>query len=143
VLLLGPFPGPDEQTKGYPWVGKAGDVLKAELGRNGLSYTTCRATNLWQHRENDTCDFEWHKDMVFKEMMGRKAILLMGALTCDILLGKKVSDVTGLTVTSSYIPLTTLVMASVNPADALAGGALGEVRLAIKKFAEAVREMRA
>lgn len=143
-LLMGPFPGHEEQTKGYPWVGKAGEVLKAELGRVGLSYPTFRATNLWQHRENEDCNFEWHLDAAFQELLGRRAILLMGALTCDALLGKHVTDVSSLRVTSKYIPLTTIVIASVNPADAISPqGSVGEIRLSIRNFAAAIREIKA
>ena len=141
ILLLGPYPGVEEQVQGFPWVGSAGEVLKRELARVGIAYVKCRATNLWQHAENKECDFEWHKEMAFKEMLGRKAILLMGALTCNVLLNERVSDVSGLRVRSMWIPESTIVYASVNPADATGKqGLLGEVRLAIRRFSEAIKE---
>ena len=46
ILLIGEYPGVEEVKSGFCWVGRGGEVLRAELARVGIQYEQCRATNL-------------------------------------------------------------------------------------------------
>ena len=140
ILLLAEFPGWYEIKSGVPWVGPAGKVLKDELRRVGIRYETCRATNLWQHaKDTQTCDLSGHWQRTLVELQGKIAVLLMGSEVATHFLGAAVSDVTGTFVSSSLLPKSVeIAMIMYNPAIAL-HDRLGEVRLAITRFAAAVR----
>lgn len=135
TLLVGEFPGDEEIKKGIPWIGEAGKILKAELQKAGISYTTCRATNLWMHRVNDFCDINVHIDKLMHEMKGRKYMLLMGSDLAKLFFNASVSDLTGTIQTLNGVK----TVVCYNPAIAL-HSTIGEVRLAIRRFAELRRE---
>ena len=140
ILLLAEFPGWYETKEGKPWVGPAGRVLKDELRRVGIVYEKCRVTNLWQHAKDvGTCILSGHWQRTLVELQGKIAVLLMGSEVATHFLGAAVSDVTGTFVQSPLLPKSVEVaLAMYNPAIAL-HDRLGEVRLAITKFAAAVR----
>jgi DNA polymerase len=131
TLLIGEFPGEEEIKEGRPWAGEGGKILRAELAKAGIAYVNCRATNLWLHRMNDGCDMAFHIDALMKEVEGRKYILLMGSELSKLFLEKPVSDLSG-TVTK-FGGVKTVVC--YNPAIAM-HSSVGEVRLAIRRFAE-------
>ena len=141
ILLLAEFPGFYEVKSGVPWTGPAGDILKKELRRVGVMFEKCRATNLWSHeKDNKTCDFAAHWQRALTELSGRRAVLLMGSDVSNWFLGISVSEVTGLMVKSDKLPKSVEVATIIwNPAIAL-HDKIGEVRLGIERFAEAVRE---
>ena len=142
ILLLGEFPGKEEVREGRPWVGKAGEVLRNEFGRLGRSVDTMRSTNLWLHKPSKECDPNWHFDHAFKELAGKKAVLLIGSEVADLFLEVPISDCTGLRVKSKMLPKTVKVaVASYNPAQAMYGG-LGEVRLAVERFVKLIEGIR-
>lgn len=135
-LLVGAYPGWKEIQTGVPWCGEAGQVLRSELARAGVSFTSCRVTNLWQHHKSNDC-FEWMLEQLIKEISTSKVVLLMGASTVLTMTGRAISDVSGLRVASKYISDKIPMIASFNPAIALnKHGTIGEVRLAINTFAE-------
>jgi uracil-DNA glycosylase family 4 len=143
LLLLGEFPGWLEQQRGIVWVGPAGDVLKKELALAGIQYTSCRATNVWLHEPSKECDHGWHVDRMLKEMEGRAAVLLMGSDVSTLFLGGPISDYAGMRVKSSLLPKSVKVaVACFNPAICTKQEGVGEVRLAIERFAELSREYR-
>ena len=140
ILLLAEFPGYYEVKSGVPWTGPAGDILKKELRRAGIMYEKRRATNLWQHeKDNVTCTISGHWQRTISELQGRRAVLLMGSDVAKHLLGQAVSDVTGTFVKSPLLPKSVVAaLAMYNPAICL-HDKLGETRLGITRFAEAVR----
>ena len=140
ILLLAEFPGWYEIKSGVPWTGPAGKVLKDELRRVGIRYEKCRVTNLWQHeKDTKTCELSGHWQRTLVELQGKIAVLLMGSEVATHFLGVAVSDVTGTFVQSPLLPKSVEVaLAMYNPAIAL-HDRLGEVRLAITRFAAAVR----
>ena len=140
ILLLAEFPGFYEVKSGVPWTGPAGDILKKELRRVGIQYEKCRATNLWQHaKDNVTCTISGHWQRTISELQSRRAVLLMGSDVAKHFLGLAVSDVTGTFVKSDLLPKSVEVaLMMYNPAICL-HDRLGETRLGITRFAEAVR----
>ena len=102
-------------------------------------FEKCRATNLWSHeKDNKTCDFAAHWQRALTELSGRRAVLLMGSDVSQWFLGIPVSEVTGLEVQSDKLPRGAVAIVMYNPA-ICSHDKLGEVRLAIEKFGEAVR----
>lgn len=139
VLMLGEFPGLDEVRRGEQWIGPAGEVLRAELVRAGLSPQLCRMTNLWMHHPSeDPKEIAWHEKQMFSELAGRKAVFLIGSDIAERILGRKISDVQGLRVKSQRLPDSVKVaVACVNPAVARQRkSTIGEIRLAIGRFAK-------
>ena len=164
LLLVGEYPGVEEIKTGHPWVGEAGQVLNEELERAGLNRDYIRVTNLWLHAppakpraapprmklalEKWTAatkaydaEFRFHYTQLLKEMVGRKGILLMGSDVTEALLGVTVTSVAGCFVKSDILPKIALAM--MNPAIVFRSGpegTLGETRMAIRRWAEAVNE---
>lgn len=149
ILLLGAFPGKEEFKYNAPWSGNAGDLLKGELRRAGITYGACRATNMWMHWKPHTHDdlyeecLDFNRSQMFKELQGRRAVLLMGSDVVSFFCrGYSVSELNGLEVESEFLPKSVEVaVACFNPASALRGS-IGETRLAIQKFGKLTREMR-
>ena len=168
LLIIGEYPGVEEIKTGRPWVGAAGEVLTQELERAGMNRDYIRITNLWQHKPptkpratppkavaarakwNEEriayiAEFSFHYAQMLKELKGRKGILLMGSDVTEALLGKSVSHVAGCYVQSDMFPNGYKVaVAIMNPAVVFrtgSDGTLGETRLGIRRFAEAVREI--
>lgn len=137
IMLLGEFPGYHEVMQSRCFVGPTGDILKAELQLAGLSYNACRVTNIWLHKPNDTC-LDWCRTWASREMIGKKAVFLMGSDVAQIYLNGSIIDYAGLKVKSKLFPSSVkFAVASVNPAWALRdGGTVGSIRLAISKFVE-------
>jgi len=138
ILLIGEYPGVEEVKSGFCWVGRGGEVLRAELARVGIQYEQCRATNLWLHAPSkEDEEYRWHMEQMLTEVQGKKFVLLMGSDVCKALLGEAVSDVSGLIVNSPYLPKDVTAIACKNPALVLRKGTtVGEVRQAMKVFGE-------
>src|SRR3990167_974895 len=132
ILLVGEFPGHEEQISGHPFVGKVGEILRNESIIAGLDLTMCRITNLWQHVKNEKgCDIEWHLKMMSKEFKNKKFVLLMGSDLTKVLFKKGVMELSGLEVPSDLFPKQRIFV-SPNPAQLL-HGPLGEWRLSLKR----------
>lgn len=137
ILLVGEFPGRDETIKGVPFVGKTGDILKAEMALAGLPYANVRVTNLWQHAKDEKgCDVDMHKNMMAKEFRGKTHILLMGSDLTKLLFDTGVMELSGLEMKHDMFPGVRLFV-SPNPALAM-HGPIGEFRLAMTRFVEAI-----
>ena len=141
ILLVGEYPGHDELRRGIPFVGEAGHILEHELFLVGMNMREYRLTNLWQHFKPSKMDdtsrgcLDEFVIALTKEMRGRK-VLLMGSENANLFLQWKISDCSGLLVESALFPNDVqFVQACVNPASVLHGN-VGELRLAIQKFAE-------
>jgi len=146
VLLIGEFPGVQEIKLGIPFVGAAGEVLKTEMAEVGFDYNSCRVTNLWLHakptdKEIATKELGWHADRMYKEMKGRKAILLMGSELATFFLHASVMDNLGIILTpKSLAKYKALFMITPNPALLLQKGAVvGEFRFALESFVKEVK----
>lgn len=148
ILLAGEFPGAEEMMRGVPFVGETGKVLEYELFLVGINMRECRLTNLWQHYKPASKKVETYQSCydqfvmeLIKEMRGRK-VLLMGSENANTFLPMKISACAGLLVESALFPKDVqFVQMCVNPAVAInAGGTVGELRLAIQKFARRINE---
>jgi len=137
ILLAGEFPGYEEMREGIPFTGKTGDVLRIELAKVGISFETCRMTNLWMHEKNDKCNQDYHIKKFMEEADGRAFILLMGSDTSKSLFGMDIMRLSGLVVRSHMFP-SSLIVFSPNPAIAFHGRA-GEMQLAFRRFGELAR----
>ena len=140
VLLVGEFPGWKELKYKTPFIGQTGDILKKELFNHGVDWKSCRITNLWLHAKRPASKdcLEYHYQLLLKECIGKKAILLMGSDTAKRVIGKNIMSVTGMRI--EIINLSApLIVASVNPAQ-VTHGTLGEFRLAIQRFTDGIKE---
>lgn len=140
ILIIGEFPGDGELAVGRPFVGYTGKVLRAELNRVGIEFFLCRVANLWLHApNNDENCYKAGLEIVLDEAKGREAILLIGSECAETFLGLKIMEVSGLQVQSPMLSCDT-VFAMVNPAIVFQPNqGVGEIRLALRKFAEACR----
>lgn len=140
VLLIGEFPVQEEIEQRRPFSGPAGGVLRAELARHGIDLWNLLITNVWLHEpnNNENC-FNSGLEECVKLAKDKDAILLIGAQTVEFFTDHKISEVSGLSVSSKYLS-TPLIMATYNPAMVFHRPA-GEVRFAITKFAEKIIEM--
>ena len=137
-LIAGEFPEFEELRSGKPMVGKVGDILTSELAIAGLSVGRFRITNLWLHAVNEKeCDPAWHLDQLSKELKGKKAALLMGSELSKALFQRSILELSGLEMKHAAFPKLRMFF-SPSPA-ALFHGPVGEMRLAMHRFAAAVR----
>jgi uracil-DNA glycosylase family 4 len=140
ILLIGEFPSTDELAQLKPFCGPAGGVLRTELARHGIDLWNMLITNVWLHAPNDNENcFQAGFEECIKLAKGKKAILLIGSQTVEYFTDHKVSDVTGLEVSSKYLSAP-LIMATYNPAIAF-HRPVGEIRFAISAFANKLKEM--
>lgn len=138
VLLVGTYPGTEEIIKGIPFCGPAGVVLRAELARAGIPMGNCRVTNLWTHAKDEKdCSLDLHMNLLAKELKGRKYALLMGSDLSKALFDCGIMEISGLEMKHELFPNVRLFM-SPNPADAMREP-VGELRLAISRFAEVIK----
>jgi len=117
-------------------------VLRQELGHLGLDLKSTRRCNLWQHPPNkDQKCLEAGMKVVISEAKGRKAILLLGSDVVDVFIrDQSVMKISGLKVKSSYFSAP-IIMVCPNPALVYRKGrGIGEVRLALSKFVDAIKE---
>ena len=97
VLICGEAPGSDELIQGFPFVGKAGILLRRTLNQFGYNKSNCLITNVLPCRpENnkfpsdsklvDNCVYQWLRVEI--ELTKPKFILLIGATPTKFLLSK-------------------------------------------------------
>lgn len=140
ILIIGEFPGKEEEKRGQPFVGPAGGVLRGELYKVGINMNTCRITNLALHQDPQDVCYTFGLEQAIREAHKRKAILLMGSECSRVFIGKPVTSISGLMVKSKYLDAP-IIIATVNPA-AVISGTIGEFRLAVQKFAKALSKGR-
>lgn len=151
-LLAGEYPGYKEIESGRPFVGDAGDVLRAELDRVDLNFDDFRVTNLWLHasvkvtepkkgKEPDpqACNPDWHLEQLVKEFKGKTHVLLMGSDVLAALNGNSVMAYSGLRIKLPEFPTVHFWVAP-NPAAMLRGQTVGEFRLAMQRFADDIHK---
>jgi uracil-DNA glycosylase len=137
--MVGNAPTKFDVKEMTPWTGDAGTLLEAELRKAGFNYLNIRITNMWQHAKVKECEFHQHLDVLLAEMKGRDVIILMGAETVEYFTGEKVSEVSGLQVTSKeWFNADDTVYALFNPGVAMRTK-IGEVRHGLKMIKEDMR----
>jgi len=140
ILLIGDFPEKDEVQKGKLLVGRTGDILRSELGRLGVDVRRLRACNVWQHHPNNNEDcYNLGLQIAIKEAKNKQVILLLGAGAVKIFTGENVRDVCGLNLKSTYLSAP-IIISCVSPGIAF-HSSIGELRLALTKFAKATEEI--
>ena len=139
VLIVGEFPGWQEEKVGQPFVGPAGDILRAELAKVGVQYSACRVTNLWQHKvTKDPAELDWMVGELMNELKRAKYVLFMGSECAKTLFHLSVLETAGLKVKAAWWPPNIkTAMISPNPAVAL-HDTVGELRLSLSRFASEV-----
>lgn len=104
VMLVGEQPGDKEDLQGHPFVGPAGRVLDQGLERAGIDTGDVYITNVVKHfrykargkRRIHQKPDRWHVSACLPwletelEMVGPKAIVLLGATAAQALLGSHV-----------------------------------------------------
>jgi len=151
-LVVEDEPDSDETKTGRFWENGGGEVLKKELQVLGIRFIDMRYTAVYLHASAnmDQRDLDWHQKQLLKEMVGRKAMLLIGSTTSEVLLGGKISDYSCVDVTHllklrfpPYTKELEVAIACFNPTMATyRGSSIGEIRLALTRFAERTREIR-
>jgi uracil-DNA glycosylase family 4 len=141
ILIVGEFPGEEELKQSIPMVGAMGRVLRQELAYLKFDLQSARRTNLWRHapNKNANCLLDGMQEVI-KEAKNKQAILLLGDEVVKVFVGKAVTKVTGLNVKSNYFSAPVIVCCS-NPAIVFHGKGVGEVRLALSKFMNLVKEL--
>lgn len=157
ILIIGEAPGEKELQLGEVMVGPMSNILKTELSFLHFSLKSkARMCNLWLHppakptgrkaadrtamqKQNAACLKFSLNNIVLPEAKGKEAILIMGSDAVEFFVGKKVMDINGLRVSSSYFP-DKIVYAMVNPAIAF-HSTIGEIRYALRNFVNALQEI--
>lgn len=123
--------------------------LMKELGIAGLSMQIMSLSALWLHTppragktkegkvEFQKC-LDWSISEVIRVAKDKKIVLLMGAEVVRTFIGKGVSDVSSLICKSDLLPSVPVIIPAPNP-DNIMKQPIGELRLALKVFAEQVK----
>lgn len=108
ILFIGSVANEDDVRYGRPFSGKVYPIFKRMVYKNsGIDLSSTRQVSLWYHAKPDSkkealiavdC-FVVSKDIVLKEMLGKRLIVLVGADTCREFTGRGVDDISGLDVT--------------------------------------------
>jgi uracil-DNA glycosylase family 4 len=154
ILIIGEFPGFIEINMHVPWVGDSGDVMKAELGRVGLSLDQVRSTHLWLHQvasgPEKKAELDFHFSRMLAQIETAKYVLLCGAELATLMFGHKISQINGLVYREldkeapiQWLKKGQVAVAAFNPATCLnPNGVVGDFRLAIQRFADAIQRGR-
>lgn len=151
LLVVSGEPKGMENRTGMIWSGDGGDVLKGEFRRAGLRFMQMRHVFLYRHSTTHMSprDFDWHEKQLLQEMRTKRGVLIVGTEPSQFLLGEKVSEFSSVEVSDllkKRFPVLTNVEVAVacyNPVTAsYRDSSVGEVRLAIERFATLTREIR-
>jgi len=124
-----------EKNDAYAIAQNKFSILKAEMSRVRLDIFSFRCMTIWQHFPNGKNEcFLLGVEKVLKETRNKDAVLLVGSPVVQYFTGMGVMEVNGLKVASKYFT-TPIVMACIDPTSVFAG-TIGELRFALKKFAE-------
>jgi hypothetical protein len=151
ILILGDKPDWFDILKGRAfatgykkngrYVERAGDILNDLLTKNSIRPTACRMSTVWLHapKKKEDCDFSWHVERAFLEIVKVKYVLLQGTLAVALVEeGASAQEWSGLEMTSTEWPTGVRAMGSVIMKTAFTH--LGEAELALKRFGEMTHE---
>jgi len=142
VLLVGEYPEGDSIFMGKPFEDRTGTILRNKLMMFGYDLGQFAICNLWQHVPNNNPDCLQHgKEVVIKEAIDKKLILLIGSEIAKFFLTEPISKVNSLRVNDFLrFPLSAPVMAMYDPAY-MFHSTHGEVILALQKFIREVEKL--
>ena len=151
ILLIGDAPDWFDVMKGKAfavgykkngrYIQRAGDILRDQLTANSIRPERCRMTNVWLHttKKVEECEFDWHAEKAYAEIVRVKHVLLMSTTAVRLVLEDAGAlEWSGLEILSPDLPKGTNAMGSVKMSTGFKH--LGEVKLAIKRFSELVHE---
>lgn len=140
ILVIGEFPNDEDIKKGIPFASSSGTVLRQELGYFGVDLQSTRRCYLWIHtpNKNKSC-FDYGLNLCIQNAKDKKIILLLGSEPVKLFTGEKVTDVNGLQVQSNYFSAP-IIMACIHPSSVF-NSPVGELRFALKNFANKVKEL--
>lgn len=133
--------GRDENTNAY--------YLAKEMATFGINFQQLSFTALWMHtppkvgrdraskEEYQKC-LDWSISRVIDLAQSKRIVLLMGAEVVRTFTGYSVTEISGLVGRSDLFPVTTNVIACPN-IDNMMKQPIGEMRLALKTFAEQIK----
>lgn len=142
ILLILDKPDWQDIKKGYLMGGDVGGIFRSELARVGIQLNSCRVVCLWRHgipKKVSSCDIDYHANMLWKELAGKKKILLLGDKIIRVVTDMSLMDVSGLKIESILMPKNAVVVAAPNPSS-LIKGQVGEMRLALENFRRLINE---
>lgn len=154
LFIIGGMPSDQDIETGLALVDQSLDVLRREFHSNKIDVKRFRFMLLWRHppmkpaskkkedklaasNQNEKC-FNHFLKLLMEETGNAKAVLLTGAESTKALTDKKVSEWSGLHMTSDYINAP-LIMCVPKPSMVF-GSPPGEVKLTIRKFSKALRK---
>jgi len=143
VLIVGEFPGVEEEIQGMPLVGRTGTILRQMLARMDWDLSSFGVCNLWQHAPNKNAECLAHgKKVVVESARNKKVVLLVGSDVAKEFLTKNISELNSMKVNEYLkIPLSApVVMAMMNPAICFHNVA-GETILALQNFIRDVEKL--
>lgn len=135
-LLVGYAPGREEANKGIPFVGRAGESLRFELGRVGIQFERCRSTNLWVHADNknEAC-LEYSTQQLMHELMvHRDGVLFLGSELAGMFNRTPLMEVCGIPLSRIDLLQMDIPCVYIPSPGAIMNVPLGEFRLGISKF---------
>lgn len=148
ILIIDSKPDKESLAKGQTYAYPDNDwhkpyslpyIMSNEFFKLGFDFNQMRRIFLWQHAPNKNEDcFQLHFQNILQEAKGKQAILLMGAESVETFTRYKVSDVSGLEVTSNMLSAP-VIFASQSPSTVFSKG-VGELRFALKNFTDALIE---
>lgn len=141
ILIVGEEPEYEDLNTSTPFQGKEGDVLRAELGRCGLSLEACQRTYLWPHpipkkKEDKLKEIDHHFKNLLLTIQASDFVLILGADLCQLFFERPVSLIGGTWQKSRYIPGVIRAMPAPAPKTCLnPNGVVGDFRIACERFA--------
>lgn len=144
VAVVGEFPSLRDIQEGVSFTGLFGQVLRNEFDKASLTFDLGMYTNLWLHKlgagmYDDTKHFMWHRARLVKDLNDIDHVLMLGSELARVFMKTGVKEITGLEVSSTWLPPQLSVTFLPLPSSVLHGG-VGEFRLGVEKFASRVSE---
>lgn len=152
VMVFAEFPGVNEMQQKIPFAPSpqerrrsTGDILRSELRRVGIVPERVVLSNLWLHpmpktKADQDTEIEWHVARLLETMIGAKAVMMFGDECTRRFLDSPVGVLSSLEVKIDVFPESVeTVTVGPNPAGVF-HGPIGEIRLAIEKFARRAEE---
>jgi uracil-DNA glycosylase family 4 len=95
IMIIGEAPGANEDAKGEPFVGQAGQILNEALAKAGVPRPAVYVTNIYKHRPPNNRPPTWdemneHKSLLIEEFeaVRPKSVLLLGNTSLKFFTGK-------------------------------------------------------
>lgn len=140
IAVVSDVPGFEDVKNGVVYSGTYGEALKLELGKAGIQAAGIRMLTMWKHGIDKECDIDWHATTTLEDLKGVKLVLMLGTECLSTYTGYTASEISGTIVKSKMLPKVIVVA---GPSISTLGKTpIGELRLAINKFAEQRRKIK-